>query len=65
MNKNSIAIAKDICFSRLDIYADNGWRQKKREIDENDLIEETLFFYPIVGMLKQLTDSIYEKNNKE
>lgn len=65
MNKNSIAIAKDICFSRLDIYADNGWRQKKREIDENDLIEETLFFYPIVGMLKQLTDAIYEKNNKE
>ena len=30
-------------------------------IDENDMIEETLFFYPLVGMLKDLTDAIYNK----
>lgn len=64
LNDESLSIAKKVCYNRLDVYAENGWRQKKREIKENDLIQETLFFYPLVGMLKQLIDAIYKNQEK-
>ena len=64
LNDDSIAIAKNICYKRLDVYAENGWRQKKQEINNSDKIQETLFFYPLVGMLNQLIDAIY-KNQKQ
>lgn len=64
LNKDSIAIAKDVCFKKLDIYTKNGWIQKSKEISEDEIIDETLFFYPLVGMLKELTEAIYLKNKK-
>ena len=64
LNDKSISIAKEVYKkNRLSIYAENGWIQKKREVKENDLIQETMFFYPLVGMLKELTDAIY--NNQK
>jgi hypothetical protein len=65
LNNTSLEIAKTVCFQRLDIYAKNGWQQKKKEINASDSIEETLFFYPLVGMLKELSDAICNKNLKE
>ena len=65
LNNTSLEIAKTVCFQRLDIYAKNGWRQKRKEIIESESIEETLFFYPLVGMLKELSDAICDKNLKE
>lgn len=65
LNNTSLEIAKTVCFQRLDIYAKNGWRQKMKEINKNESIEETLFFYPLVGMLKELSDAICNKNLKE
>ena len=62
LNNTSLEIAKTVCFQRLDIYAKNGWQQKKKEITESESIEETLFFYPLVGMLKELSDAICNKN---
>ena len=64
LNDDSLAIAKDICYKRLDVYAENGWRQKKQEINNSDKIQETLFFYPLVGMLNQLIDAIYKNQEK-
>jgi hypothetical protein len=62
LNRDSIETAKNVCSKKLDIYTKNGWQLKKQEIAENDSIEETLFFYPLVGMLKELSDAICDSN---
>jgi hypothetical protein len=62
LNNNSIEIAKNICFQRLDIFAKNGWQLKKKEVSENESIEETLFFYPLVGMINSLSGAIADDN---
>ena len=36
----------------------------KKEISKEEIIDETLFFYPLVGMIKELTDAICDKNLK-
>lgn len=64
LNNDSVSIAKKICYNRLDVFAEKGWMQKKKEVNENDLIQETLFFYPLVGILKQLIDAIYKYQEK-
>ena len=35
----------------------------KKEVSDSDTIEETLFFYPLSGMLNALISAIYKKNN--
>lgn len=64
INKKSIEIAKNVCLEKLHIHTETGWEMKKKEICEEDIIDETLFFYPLVGMLKELTDSICDRNLK-
>jgi len=63
LNNRSIEIAQNICTQRLKIYANSGWNLKKAEVDENEFINESLFFYPLVGMLKELTDAICHENS--
>jgi len=63
INPDSIETAKRVCFNKLDIYLKNGWQLKKKEVEETEGIEETLFFYPIVGMLKELCDAICDNNS--
>lgn len=62
LNNKSIETAKRVCYSRLEIYTNNGWSKKKREITNDEVIEETMFFYPLVGMLNDLCDAIAEEN---
>lgn len=62
LNNSSVEIARKVCFQKLDIYAKNGWQIKRKEVTETECIEETLFFYPLVGMLKELGDAICDKN---
>jgi len=62
LNSDSISIAKEKCFEKLSIYAECGWKIKMKEADNDELINESLFFYPIIGMLKELTDAICDKN---
>ncbi|HOK39341.1 MAG TPA: cell division protein FtsA [Bacteroidales bacterium] len=62
LNSDSIAIAKEKCTEKLSIYAESGWKRKKKEVDNDELINESLFFYPLKGMLKELTDAICDKN---
>lgn len=62
LNSESVAIAKETCFKKLDIYTNTGWNLKKKEVSDDEVIDETLFFYPLVGMLKELSDAICNKN---
>jgi len=64
LNNDSIDIAKEVCFQKLDTYAKNGWELKDKEVktNKNDVIKETLFFYPLIGMLKALCDKICDNN---
>ena len=59
----SLAIAKEECIRDLVTYTKNGLEKKKKEVSDNDIIEETLFFYPLNGMLNALISAIYKKNN--
>lgn len=63
LNSESIKIAKEKCSQKLRIYAECGWKLKMKEADEDELINESLFFYPLIGMLKELTDAICDKNS--
>ncbi|HOK99079.1 MAG TPA: cell division protein FtsA, partial [Bacteroidales bacterium] len=62
INVASIEIAKKVCTQRLGIYAQKGWEQKKIEVTEDEVINESMFFYPLIGMLKELTDAICDNN---
>jgi ribosomal protein L25 (general stress protein Ctc) len=64
LNSSSIEIAKQVCFNknRLDIHTRSGWKMKQQEVEKTEVIEETLFFYPLIGLLKDLSDTICDKN---
>ena len=59
----SLEIAKMECLRDLATYTKNGLDIKRQEVSDNDVIEETLFFYPLNGMLSALISAIYKKNN--
>lgn len=59
----SLQVAKTECYRDLSIYLQNGLALKRMEVSENDPIEETLFFYPMNGMLNALIAAIYNKKN--
>lgn len=59
----SMNIAKEECMRDLLTYTKNGLENKKKEVSDNDIIEETFFFYPLSGMLNALVSAIYKKNN--
>ncbi|HOL87064.1 MAG TPA: hypothetical protein PLK32_06895 [Defluviitoga tunisiensis] len=59
----SVEIARKECFKRLDIHTKNGWRIKKEKekVEKSWIIEESFFFYPLVGAIKDLVDAICDK----
>jgi hypothetical protein len=65
INSDSYDIAKDVCFKDLKQYVKNGLSRKLKETKETDIIEETLFFYPLHGMLNALSNAICDKNLKK
>jgi hypothetical protein len=60
INHNSIDLAKEVCLKDLETITRNGLNEKKKEVSDQDVIEETMFFYPLVGVLNALAGSIYE-----
>ena len=64
LNTESIKTAKEKCIQKLSIYAECGWKLKMKEAEEDELINESMFFYPLVGMLKELTDAICDQVKK-
>lgn len=61
----SFEIAKKTCFNDLNDFTQNGLTQKLEEVTEYDNIEETLFFYPIIGMLNALSLAIFESKQSK
>ena len=61
--ESSLNVAQEECMRDLLTYTKNGLENKKKDISDNDRIEETLFFYPLSGMLNALISAIYKKNN--
>lgn len=59
----SLEIAKRECMRDLATFTKNGLEIKRQEVSDNDVIEETLFFYPLNGMLNALISAIYRSNN--
>ena len=54
---------KALCQRDILTYLDNGINQKKESImndGADDVLEETLFFYPIVGMLNAVNREVYK-----
>ncbi len=62
ISNQSLQIAKNNCYKDLITYTANGLTQKLQEISEDDPIEETLFYYPITGMITALSQAIYENS---
>lgn len=54
---------RKICFRDLRLYLDSGLDTKRKELAKegaDEAIDETLFFYPILGMLNALNREIYK-----
>lgn len=62
-SEDSLEIAKTECLRDLATFTKNGLEIKRQEVSDNDVIEETMFFYPLNGMLNALIAAIYKKNN--
>lgn len=60
LDSDSFNIAEKECFKDLETYTKNGLKQKMKEVTEDDVIEESLFFYPLNGMLNALSSAICE-----
>ena len=61
--ESSLNVAQEECMRDLLTFIKNGLENKKKDVSDNDKIEETLFFYPLSGMLNALISAIYKKNN--
>jgi len=61
VDNTSIEIARKVCSKDLDEFIRTGLSRKKQDVSDDDTIEETLFFYPLNGVLVALADAIYER----
>lgn len=62
VDANSLQIAQEICYHDLKTYTEKGLSCRMEEVDKNAPVEETLFFYPLNGMLNALADRICNLN---
>ena len=60
INHASLELAKEVCYKDLKTFLDKGIMLCREETDSQDKIEETLFFYPIIGTLNVLSQEIYK-----
>ncbi len=60
INHSTFDLAKEVCLKDLDVITRNGLDEKRKEVADQDVIEETMFFYPLVGVLNTLAGVIYE-----
>ena len=54
---------KDLCYRDIRTYLENGLAIKKSEIAQDgadDNLEETLFLYPLVGIINAVVRNIYQ-----
>lgn len=61
ISEESVRLAKEVCSNDIGTYL-KKMLQKTEKGDKNKKIEETLFFYPIKGVLTALSQNLYDKN---
>ncbi len=64
IDKDSISLAVS-CFNKdIGTYIEKGVNLKldSKDVSQEDTIEETLFFYPIIGVINDLSEQIYKQN---
>lgn len=65
IEKESIDLAVN-CFNKdLVTYIEKGINLKldSKDVSKEDIIEEPLFFYPIIGVINDLSEQIYKRHN--
>ena len=64
IDQKSLQLAVN-CFNKdLRTYIEKGVNLKldSKDVNKDDVIEESLFFYPIIGVLNDLSEQIYKNN---
>jgi hypothetical protein len=63
LDHNSIEIGKEVCLNenRIRKYLDIGLSSKLKSVSKEELLNESLFFYPLKGILFDLSREIYKK----
>lgn len=61
VSEDSLQIARDICKNDIKTYVKKGLALMKEEIEGKNKLDETLFFYPIKGVLQSLSTVISTK----
>ena len=53
---------RDICYLDIDNYLNQGLKHKKEKenVGDNESIEETLFFYPLTGIINAIVRNMYK-----
>ena len=63
VDRSTMNKVKDLCYRDIRTYLENGLAIKKSEIAQDgadDNLEETLFFYPLVGIINAVVRNIYQ-----
>ena len=60
LNTSALKAAYEVAKKDLDTFLDKGIAQRQEETKEDDVIEETFFFYPIKGVLQSMSNEIYK-----
>ena len=64
IDRESVEMAKNVCYRDIDTFVRNGLAMRIKEVGKDQPVEETLFFYPIIGIMNALADKISEKYQK-
>ena len=63
VDSKSVRIVKDNCRRDLANYLKNGIASKLDDVDDRDKeVDETLFFYPLIGVLNEIESEIAKDN---
>ncbi|MDE7414377.1 MAG: hypothetical protein K2N05_11420 [Muribaculaceae bacterium] len=59
VSASSMKVAREMAAKDLNTYLEKGINQRLEEVEVEDNIEETFFFYPIKGVLQKMSNEIY------
>lgn len=65
VTERSLKIVRDKYSRDLKTYLSRGLEQKMKDVSEDDRIDESLFFFPLVGMVRALINEIGTDNKTE
>lgn len=58
IEQRAVDIAKQICRRDIKTYAENKFYQKINEVNKEDMVEESMFFYPLSGVISALSNEL-------